>query len=475
MKILGIARYLLAPAIAVVLFFCLVLSVYNIAGSDMPEKHSNYDSYTLQALAWRDGRVSLDKNYPWLELAIVNDEYFSTHDKDDYMSYREVFGDVGVVIEHQEGNEYYVSFPPVPSVPMFFLSFIYGEETPSCMAGIIYAAGALFFSILMCKRLGYSDLVSVCGGAFVSIASSAFFLCTNKSGGGVWFQAQLLSLFLTAAAFYCILGKRDRDHYAAFALLALAVGCRPFQLLYYFFFAYLAAKKYDFKILKTWKFYIAPAVIGGCFMIYNYVRFGDVFEFGHNYLPEFMRMPDGQFGIAYLKKNFENMFKEVPELTAEGISYGRFGFAFWAANVLFIVVAAGIIFYAFHLYYKRSRPAPVKKSRLKKAAAEKVSIGRFLVDIQLPEAAVLTVLIGAHILLFLLHKTLGGWQFGSRYTADILPAALMLAGIVFKPLFSKDEKEPAYDRVCAPVAAVILVILTVGCVFNIYGSLLMFG
>ena len=46
---------------------------------------SAYNSYTLQAMAWRDGMVSLGRDYPHLELAVYN-------------------------------NDWYVSFPPVPSV-----------------------------------------------------------------------------------------------------------------------------------------------------------------------------------------------------------------------------------------------------------------------------------------------------------------------------------------------------------------------
>ena len=34
--------------------------------------HSAYDSYTLAALAWRDGHVPLSQNYQWLELAVYH-------------------------------------------------------------------------------------------------------------------------------------------------------------------------------------------------------------------------------------------------------------------------------------------------------------------------------------------------------------------------------------------------------------------
>ena len=63
---------------------------------------SGYCTYTLQALAWRDGQICLSQDYPWLELAIYQGKYF-------------------------------VSFPPVPSVPLYFLTFLFGEFFSRCL------------------------------------------------------------------------------------------------------------------------------------------------------------------------------------------------------------------------------------------------------------------------------------------------------------------------------------------------------
>lgn len=56
---------------------------------------SGYSTYTLQALAWREGRLFLSRDYPHLELAVY------------------------------QGN-YYVSFPPVPSLVLLPLTFLCG-------------------------------------------------------------------------------------------------------------------------------------------------------------------------------------------------------------------------------------------------------------------------------------------------------------------------------------------------------------
>ena len=69
--------------------------------------HEPLDSYTLQALAWREGRLSLGQDYPWLELAIYQ-------------------------------GDWYVSFPPFPSVVMLPLTYLFGENTPNNLLIILY-------------------------------------------------------------------------------------------------------------------------------------------------------------------------------------------------------------------------------------------------------------------------------------------------------------------------------------------------
>ncbi len=452
-KILNI----LIPIIASILFFALVAGIYATAGSEALFSHSFYDSYTLQALAWRRGEAKLDQNYPYLELAIYNEEYFSTHDMDDYEAYREKFGDINAPIEHQEGNEYYVSFPAFPSVPMFFLTFMFGENTPSTLVTVLYLTFAFMFCILIGRKMNLSYIASIGGALMVCVASSALFICTNMNAGGVWFMAQALSLLLTSAAFYFILGNKKYQYHLAFILLACAVGCRPFQIVYFLPFAYIVAKKYSFKILKTWEFYVGPAVIGGSYMWYNYIRFKDPFEFGHNYLPEFMRMPAGQFGIEYLKPNLTNMFKEMPKFGQEtklcnlgpwefniSILENKWGFAFFICNVIFILIPIVITFV---LCYKKK----MQKS------------------LDFPLILIMFICIGIHFIMFPLHKTLGGWQFGSRYTADIIPAVLVLICQLVYPMYERKEK---IYRIIFGICTV--PVLIYGIIFNIFGCLSMF-
>ena len=86
-----------------------------------PFGHGSHDSYTLQALAWRAGRFSLGKDYPWLELAIYK-------------------------------NDWYVSFPPVPTIIMLPLTYLFGEETPGNLITGLYFLGSYFAAYFLARR-----------------------------------------------------------------------------------------------------------------------------------------------------------------------------------------------------------------------------------------------------------------------------------------------------------------------------------
>ena len=67
-----------------------------------------YNTYTRQAMAWRQGLTHLPEDVPYLELAVYE-------------------------------GEYYVSFPPLPSVILLPLTFLFGMGTPDNLLVKLYA------------------------------------------------------------------------------------------------------------------------------------------------------------------------------------------------------------------------------------------------------------------------------------------------------------------------------------------------
>ena len=89
-----------------------------------------YNTYTRQALAWRQGKLCLPENVPYLELAVFE-------------------------------GEYYVSFPPVPSVVLWVLTFLFGEQTPDGLLVKLYTVLGAWGLFMYLRRKGHS-IASAC-------------------------------------------------------------------------------------------------------------------------------------------------------------------------------------------------------------------------------------------------------------------------------------------------------------------------
>ncbi len=382
-----------------VLIVLAYILLHDLLGGTLFE-HNNWDSYTLQAMAWRNGSFALGQNYEYLELAIYN-------------------------------GDWYVSFPPFPSVVMLPLTFLFGVDTPNNFVIMVVVLLAIVFAYLCFKKIGSTDIEAMFWAVFFVLGSNMLWMSTM---GSVWFMAQALNLLLCFAAVFCMLVQKKA---LCLLLLALAVGCRPFSvcllLVMFVLFCMHEKQKYPNKsvlwcVVRQLKYLIAPAVIAGVYLWYNYARFGDPLEFGHNYLPEFMAVDSAQFSAKYIPENLYRFFVRPVTITQAGrLTFPLFdGFMFYIANPIFLV---------WFIYL-------VKDIVKKQFTWEK---------------AVLCGGFAANMLLLIAHKTLGGWQFGARYTVDLIPFVLLYLLVI------KAKKPNGVD-------------VFLGCfalLFNIYGMLYM--
>ena len=328
--------------------------------------HDGRDSYTLQAVNWLEGRTYIEngEDYSWLELAIFN-------------------------------GRYYVSFPPVPSVILLPFAAIWGMDTPSNLFAAFYGLTAAALAYYVLLRRGRTPRASAFWALFTVWGSNMLWMTTN---GGVWFQAQALNMVFCLAA---VLAAVDGRKPLATTLLALAVGCRPFSAIFLpVFYLWFAWEDRDERglfaaLLRQWRCLIGPAVVALFLMGYNFARFGNPLEFGHNYLPEFTRTETGQFHISYLWPNLKNMLFSSITVEDGRLNFDIFGsFPFYIANPLFLVLLV----------------RQIQNLLRKNITAEGVLLSG-------------GILLG--LVCLCMHRTLGGWQFGARYTCDLLPFVLL--------------------------------------------------
>ena len=336
------------------------LVMHLFIGTD-PIGPTPYNTYTRQALAWRQGLLHLPEDVPHLELAIYE-------------------------------GEYYVSFPALPSVVLLPLTYLFGINTPDALLVKLYALGACVLMYYALKRAGYTRFSSAALAFLICFSSSLLPLTLN---GAVWYHAQALAFFLTMAA-VCLLTM----DFPTLALLcyALSVACRPFNALYGLplFFTWFSLYR---RAGISWKSAARPLIPGVClgllvaFVIgfYNYIRFGNPLEFGHNYLPEFSFQGGIQFSVSHVGNHLKTFLWGAPVYWENGaMKVRQFGYSMLLAcpTLSLMLVQAGI-------------DLVKRQARIEKAVV------------------LVTCLLHAFFLLF--HRTFGGFQLGARYAVDLIP------------------------------------------------------
>lgn len=324
-----------------------------------------YRSYLLQAQAWLRGETALDRNYEYLELAVYE-------------------------------GKYYVSFPPVPAIPMLIYTLIWGNDVPGGLFQKIYtgcACLAVLFEIRRRKQLPWRECIP---WALMLCLASA--LLPISLVGGVWYEAQILAFLFSVCAISAI--GRGRLCIACICY-ALAVGSRPFAVLLgpVLLMMYLQdARNVRMPAQRALRRLLPGICAGLCiaaaYAVYNYARFGNPFEFGHNYLPEFTRSEHGQLSLHYIGQNWKTLFfGPVFHWKDNQIILCQFGFSMFISCPILICAC---IWRAQDLYHRR------------------------MTAVQWT----ITAMSLSNVLLLLMHRTLGGHQFGARYALELIPFCL---------------------------------------------------
>ena len=357
-KLKAFRRRYACAALGTLMALVYIFAVMHFASGADPLEY-RYNSYLLQARAWLQGRIALQQNISHLELAVYE-------------------------------GQYYVSFPPVPAIPMVLWTLVFGEDVPGGLIQkmyIIIACMVVLAEVMRSKKL--SPLQGSLWSLGICICSA---MLPISLVGGVWYEAQILAFLLCVGAISAL--RRNRITLACL-LYALSVGCRPFCAVLgpVLLMMFLSRKnRPDTKRLVPG--ILLGLCIAAAYALYNYIRFGNIFEFGHNYLPEFTRAQHGQLSLRYVPRNFSQLFFGSPFTAEDGKTvFYEFGFSMFLSCPILIV---SLIWLAQDL------------------AKRKMNGVKWM-----------CLLMGAlNTLLLLMHRTLGGHQFGLRYALELVPLCL---------------------------------------------------
>ena len=400
-----------SQAFGVCLCFTLAMTAVAMFTGQWITKTHFYYSYELQAQAWLNGTLYIPdgEDYSWLELAIYD-------------------------------GQYYVSFPPFPSYVLLPFVALGGVSLPDGILAWVCAMLSCVYAVRLCVTMTGSSRQVPLLALFLLLGNGYLYLTMNS---WVWFIAQNMCFALCVMSlYYALVGKGGQS----LGFWACAVGCRPMSVLWFPVLAYLIVRHHRLRepalnffrlAVKKWYWAIAPVLLAASYMTLNYLRFGSVLEFGHNYLPEFTRTTTGQFNISYLWSNIlQYLTPPAWQGNDTALGFGAIdGSAFWLLNPLLVLTPVAWI----------------------SALRHREEQDCFLL-------LLLPVLLLAYFLLICLHRTLGGVQFGNRYLVDLMPFA-------FFGLLMWQPKSGTFRRILTALAVYGISVNLIGTVLS-YNNLL---
>ena len=279
-------------------------------------------------------------------------------------------------------------------IRLFFLTFLFNDKTPDAFLVKLYVLIGCLSVYRLLRKKEY-DKLSAAGAAL--LCSFAGCLLSMTTNGAVWYQAQTLGYCMTMLSLMLALSRHMTP---SLFFYALSVGCRPFNVVFGFILLVIyirECRNSSISFKKACIRLIPGVVLGLCvaagYGAYNYARFGNPLEFGHNYLPEFSFQGGIQFSFNHIAKNCKTFILSMPfTKNGENWELRRFGFSFLIASPVYIVMLVRII-----------RDCIFRKMSMEKL----VLCACFIIQ----------------LIMLLMHRTFGGFQFGARYTCDLLPYA----------------------------------------------------
>lgn len=385
----------------IVSFLMFMVLIYMLTGKNCFTLNT-YQTYAFQAESWTHGRLDLEENYSWLEIAEYN-------------------------------GKFYCSFPPFPSYVLFPFAFIFGHETPDALILLVFDIAALIFLYKIALHFKQRPDIAMLSSLFITICSNFVFDIFDPA---VWFFAQSICFSVTVMAIYFALMNKGG---LSLFLWACAVGCRPMMVVFLPVFLMILYKNEksehpedDFAVIikRRIKWCIPTIIIAVSYMLLNYLRFDSITEFGHNYLPEFV-IEHKQFSLDYLAKNLK-MLMHIPSFDENGKMvidhFGNMNFLMVNTPVVFMIVCTII--------------AAVKKHK----------------EELINNLLIILMMVG-YLLFVMCHATMGGWHFGNRYSNEILPFAFLGMMYVFKknPGIAKWQIPFAVWGICINIVGTIIV------------------
>ncbi len=226
----------------------------------------------------------------------------------------------------------YVVYPPMPAILLVPFALIYNMSLSQVYPMIAFAALSGFFFYLFLIRLTSSkNSLSL---TILLLFGTNFFMTSLI--GRSWYFAHVCAVLLMAIS---LLFASKRNTFWSGFFLALAFLSRLPTLLAFPFLLFLIKPK----LKQSLSFFVPIFVAVLLFGLYNYARFGSIFETGYSLIPGVLEEPwfkEGIFSWTYIPRNLEAILAYLPKFSNEFpfVILTSKGMALWATTPAFLMI-----------------------------------------------------------------------------------------------------------------------------------------
>lgn len=265
--------------------------------------HTHFNHFTLLADSFLNGRLYIEGYMPWLEKIPITEEAF------------------------------YVANPPMPAILAIIPVVIFEKNLPQEYLAHVVASFMGVIVFLIATKLKPNIKLGVWSYLLISFGTLNWYLAAV---GSTWYFAHIVSETFIFAAIYLLLRKVNP------VIIGLMLGFSylsriPTILLLPFFL--LNLPKPFFKNAFLLGLGIFPSILFN--FLYNYARFGVIWDIGYTMIPGVSTEPWYQKGVvhpSYVWEHIKIIFTSLPEIPTE-FPLGKpstFGYAIWFTTPVFI-------------------------------------------------------------------------------------------------------------------------------------------
>lgn len=328
MKCKGTRKQMLITTLVVLLLMGMAWKLSHINPICVISPWLHHKQYQELAESMAEGRLYLDVE-PSQALLEVDNPYDTIYLQANAIDYRADYS-------YYQGR-YYVYFGVVPEVMLYLPCYLLtGHHMPNYMAvflfycGFILAVFALYYEVIKRWFPKTPFAIYLIVGTLTVLCGNYLFVIARPDLYDVPIMAA--NMFTVAGLWLWIKGKfteKVRDKRICFLLgslsMALVAGCRPQMIV----FSFLAIPLFWNEVIRERKLFgkkgvgetisiFAPYVIvAGGIMLYNYLRFGSVVDFGATYSLTSNDMTKRSFNLHQALLGVWHYFLRPPVITSD--------------------------------------------------------------------------------------------------------------------------------------------------------------